>query len=173
MSHSHRCVPINWCHMQWLTIGGPHYNSDFTDVYDYGILLLCVFREGIWGGGGFELELGFNSFFFIWKAPLNCLCRNWWRKWRVQTEQTGFVLSLSDLHCSMGVISCVVYQENRQLSRTKINRASLQLLGLRVKIKIFNGRWDHISWSLCFNRCVEFVDCGEEHWNSGYNGVWL
>lgn len=74
----------------------------------------------------------------------------------------------------MGVISLVVYQENRQLSRTKINRAcSLQLLGLRVKIKIFKGRWDHISWSLCFNRCVEFVDCGEEHWNSGYNGVWL
>lgn len=61
--------------MQWLTIGGPHYNSDFTDVYDYGILLLCVLREGILGGG-YELELGFNSFFFIWKAPLNCLCRN-------------------------------------------------------------------------------------------------
>lgn len=38
--------------MQWLTIGGPHYNSDFTDVYDYGILLLCVFREGIFLGGG-------------------------------------------------------------------------------------------------------------------------
>lgn len=140
------------------------------------IMVYCYYvfwERAFWGGGGYELELGFNSFFFIWKAPLNCLCRNWWRKWRVQTEQTGFVLSLSDLHCSMGVISWVVYQKNRQLSRTKINRASLQLLGLRVKIKIFNGRWDHISWSLCFNRCVEFVDCGEEHWNSGYNGVWL
>lgn len=63
MSHSHRCVPINWCHMQWLTIGGPHYNSDFTDVYDYGILLLCVFREGILGG--MNLNLGsIHSFLF-------------------------------------------------------------------------------------------------------------
>lgn len=53
--------------MQWLTIGGPHYNSDFTDVYDYGILLLCVFREGIFflGGGGMNLNLGsIHSFLF-------------------------------------------------------------------------------------------------------------
>lgn len=153
MSHSHRCVPINWCHVLWLTIGGPHYNSYFTDVYDYGILLLCVFREGIWGG--FELELGFNSFFFIWKAPLNCLCRNWWRKWRVQTEQTGFVLSLSDLHWSMGVISLVVYQENRQLSRTKINRAcSLQLFGLRVKIRFCKKRLLAVDGIILAGLCV-------------------
>lgn len=50
--------------MQWLTIGGPHYNSYFTDVYDYGILLLCVFREGM-GGGGLNLNLGsIHSFLF-------------------------------------------------------------------------------------------------------------
>lgn len=93
-----------------------------------------------WIGNMLEKRESFLVWTWTWvqfiflKAPVNCLCRNWWGKWRVPTEQAGFVVSLSDLHWSRGVISLVVYQENRQLSRTKINGASLQLLGWGWKL---------------------------------------
>lgn len=53
------------------------------------------------------------------------------------------------------MISLVVYQENRQLSRTKINRAcSLQLFGLRVKIRFCKKRLLPVDGIILAGVCV-------------------